>query len=166
MSTFKKILPMPYQSVLIFVVWLMLNNSISPGHILLGLVLALLIPYLTAPLRIPQPDIARPLKLLPYILLVMKDVVVANLQVALLVLGPTKNIKPGFIAVPLDIRQDLPVTMLASTVTMTPGTVSAEISQNNEYLYVHVLHLPEDPQKVIDYIKNQYEVRIKEIFGC
>ena len=162
----KRIFPLPHHSILIFVVWLMLNNSLSPGHILLGIVLGILIPYLSAPLRIPQPSIAKPLKLFPYVLMVLKDIIVANIQVALLVLGPTKNIKPGFIAVPLDIKDDLPLTVLASTVTMTPGTVSAEVSQENEYLYVHVLHLPEDEQEIISYIKTHYEAKIKEIFGC
>jgi multicomponent K+:H+ antiporter subunit E len=83
-----------------------------------------------------------------------------------LVIGPMNKIKPGFIAVPIDLTGTLPVTVLASTVTMTPGTVSADISKDEKWLYVHVLNLPNDEQEVIDLIKQRYESRVKEIFGC
>ena len=77
-----------------------------------------------------------------------------------------KRVKPGFIAVPLDLEDYLPITVLTSTVTMTPGTVSAELSQDKKFLYVHVLNMPEDENEVIDLIKQRYEARVKEIFGC
>jgi multicomponent K+:H+ antiporter subunit E len=68
--------------------------------------------------------------------------------------------------VPLDIVGALPITVLASTVTMTPGTVSAEVAKDKKWLYVHVLDMPDDEQEVIDLIKQRYESRVKEIFGC
>jgi len=144
----------------------MLNTSISLGHILLGAVLAIIIPLMCAPLRIPQPRIEKPFKAISYILIVLKDILVANFQVALLVVGPMRRIKPGFIAVPLDITDNLPITVLASTVTMTPGTVSGEVSKDKKWLYVHVLDMPENEQELIDLIKQRYESRVKEIFGC
>ena len=60
----------------------------------------------------------------------------------------------------------LSITVLASTVTMTPGTVSSEVSSDKKWLYVHVLNMPENEQEVIDLIKQRYESRVKEIFGC
>ena len=110
--------------------------------------------------------IKKPLKVVPYVLLVLKDIVVANIEVAILVIGPLKRIKPGFVAVPLDIHDTFPITILASTVTMTPGTVSSDVSSDNKWLYVHVLDMPDNEQEVIDLIKNRYESRVKEIFGC
>jgi multicomponent K+:H+ antiporter subunit E len=151
---------------MLLVVWLMLNSTISPGHILLGTVLAIIIPVLCASLRVPQPKIKRPLKTVSYILLVLKDVIVANFEVAFLVVGPMHRIKPGLIAVPLDLVDILPITVLVSTVTMTPGTVSADVSKDKKWLYVHVLDMPENEQEVIDLIKQRYESRVKEIFGC
>jgi multicomponent K+:H+ antiporter subunit E len=144
----------------------MLNTTLSLGHILLGSVLAIVIPLICAPLRVPQPTIKRPLKAISYTLIVLKDIIVANIEVALLVIGPMRNIKPGFVAVPLDLAETLPITMLASTVTMTPGTVSCDISNDKKWLYVHVLDMPENEQEVIDLIKQRYESRVKEIFGC
>lgn len=98
--------------------------------------------------------------------MVLGDIVVANIQVALLVVGPMRRINPGFVAVPLDLQETLPITVLASTVTMTPGTVSAEVTEDRKWLYVHVLDMPEDEQEVIGHIKQRYEAAIKEIFAC
>ena len=157
---------MPSHSLLLLVVWLVLNNTVSLGHIVLGSFFGFMIPLVCSPLRIPQPKMAKPLKLFPYILIVIKDVIIANIEVAVLVMGSMKKIQPGFIAIPLELKESLPITMLASTVTMTPGTVSAELSQDRAYLYVHVLSMPKDESEIIDYIKDTYEARLKEIFGC
>ena len=165
-NNFSRIMPMPLHSFFLLIVWLMLNTTLSLGHILLGSVLAIVIPLLCAPLRVPQPKVKRPLKAISYALIVLKDIVVANIEVSLLVIGPMNKIKPGFVAVPIDLTGTLPVTVLASTVTMTPGTVSADISKDEKWLYVHVLNMPNDEQEVIDLIKQRYESRVKEIFGC
>ena len=165
-KVFSRFIPMPLHSTSLVIVWLMLNSTTSLGHILLGSVLAIIIPLLCGPLRLPQPKVKRPLKLISYALIVLKDIVVANIEVALLVIGPMDKINPGFVAVPLELTGTLPVTLLASTVTMTPGTVSADISKDEKWLYVHVLNMPEQEQEVIDFIKQRYEARVKEIFGC
>lgn len=161
-----RLFPMPSHSLLLLIVWLMLNSTMSLGHIILGSILAVVIPLICAPLRIPQPAVKRPIKALIYVFVVLKDIIVANLEVAFLVIGPLRKIKPGFVAVPLDLKDTLPITVLASTVTMTPGTVSGELSKDKKWLYVHVLDMPENEQEVIDLIKQRYESRVKEIFGC
>ncbi|WP_100642782.1 Na+/H+ antiporter subunit E [Alteromonas facilis] len=166
MSMISRLVPMPLHSVILLVVWLMINSTLSLGHIILGSVLAITIPLLCAPLRVPQPVITRPFKFFSYALLVLKDIVVANVEVGLLVVGPMRRIQPGFVAVPLDLRDNFPITLLASTVTMTPGTVSSEVSSDKKWLYVHVLSMPENEQVLIDSIKQRYESRIKEMFGC
>ncbi len=166
MSLFSRLFPMPLHSTMLLVVWLMLNTSVSLGHIILGTVLAIVIPMLCAPLRVPQPKMKKPIKALSYILIVLKDIIVANFEVAFLVVGPMHKIKPGLVAVPLDLSDTLPITVLASTVTMTPGTVSADVSKDKKWLYVHVLDMPDDEQEVIDVIKQRYESHVKEIFGC
>jgi len=164
--TFSRLLPMPLHSLVLLIVWLMLNSTTSLGHILLGTVLAILIPLLCAPLRVPQPKIKRPFKAVSYVFLLLKDIIIANFEVAILVVGPMRRIKPGLVAVPIDLVDILPITVLVSTVTMTPGTVGADISKDKKWLYVHVLDMPENEQEVIDLIKQRYESRVKEIFGC
>lgn len=166
MSLTTKWLPMPLHSLLLLVVWLLLNNSLSLGHVVLGSILAICIPLICAPLQVKQPKIIRPFKAVAFVLLVLRDIVVANIEVAILVVGPMRRIKPGFVAVPLDLKEILPITILASTCTMTPGTVSAEVSEDRKWLYVHVLNMPENEQDIIDHIKQRYEAPIKEIFAC
>jgi multicomponent K+:H+ antiporter subunit E len=100
-----------------------------------------------------------------YLFLVLRDILSANFTVALLVIGPVKKLHPGFIAVPLDITSELGITLLASTVSLTPGTVSADISEDKKWLYIHALHL-EDSEALIADIKSRYEAPLKEIFGC
>lgn len=166
MNVFSRLVPMPLHSLMLLIVWLMINSTLSLGHIILGSVLAIAIPLLCAPLRVPQPSVTRPLKFFSYSLLVLKDILVANIEVGLLVVGPMRRIQPGFVAVPLDLCDNFPITLLASTVTMTPGTVSSEVSKDKKWLYVHVLSMPENEQELIDSIKQRYESRIKEMFSC
>lgn len=158
-------LPMPIHSLLLFVVWLLLNNTVAPGHILLGAVLALVIPVLCAPLKTEQPHVKRPWLALKYIVRVLSDIVVANVEVAILVLGPVRKLQPAFVAIPLDIREELPITLLASTISLTPGTVSSELSADRKWLYIHALHVT-DEQALIAAIKSRYEAPLKEIFAC
>ena len=160
-----KLLPMPFHSLLLFTVWLLMNNSISPGHIVLAVFFAISIPLLVNSMRDEQPKIRKPWLALRYFLMVLKDILVANIQVAALVLGPIKRLQPGFVAIPLDLNSDVGITVLASTVSLTPGTVSVEVSEDKRWLYVHALHL-DNEQDLIDEVKQRYEQPIKEILGC
>lgn len=160
-----KFLPMPFHTVLLFVVWLLLNNSMSVGHIVLALFFAITIPMLVNGMRDEHPKILKPWKAICYVLMVMKDIVVANVEVALWIIGPVKKLKPGFVAIPINIQSDLGITILASTVSLTPGTVSAEVSEDKQWLYIHALHL-DNESELIETVKQRYEKPIKEIFGC
>ncbi|MCU4676786.1 Na+/H+ antiporter subunit E [Catenovulum sp. 2E275] len=172
----KKIFPTPATSLLLLVVWLLLNNSLSAGQIILGSVLAIVIPWVTSPFRDEHSSVKKPFLALKQILIVLYDIITANMQVAVLILGPNKKLRPAFVKVPLDMTDALPITLLASTVSLTPGTVSAEvypiseehhISQSDEqkYLLIHVLDL-KDEAELIQQIKTRYEAPLKEIFQC
>lgn len=171
-----KWLPAPILSILLFLVWLLLNNSVSAGHIVLAVILAIVIPLAASPFRTKQPLIIKPGLAIRHLLLVLYDIVTANVQVAILILGPTKKLTPGFIKVPLDLTHSMPITILASTVSLTPGTVSAEVlpwtetfieGQDSEqrFLLIHVLDL-KDEQALINTIKQRYEAPLMEIFQC
>lgn len=160
-----RMFPMPFHSMLLFVIWLLLNNSLSAGHLLLATILAVIIPWAVSSMTTERPRIKKPMLAISYVFLVLKDIISANFSVALLVVGPLKKLSPGFVAVPLDIETELGITLLASTVSLTPGTVSAEISEDQKWLYVHALHL-ENPEELIEEVKSRYEAPLKEIFGC
>lgn len=160
----KKLIPHPLLSLTLTVVWLMLVNTFSLGNLLLGGVLGLLIPVLTAPYWPGRPNVRGPFKMIEYVLIVIWDIVVANIEVALLILfKPNRDLKSAWVTVPLDLRSPEAITVLAGTITMTPGTVSAMLSSCGTSILVHCLHT-DDPEAVRDEIKNRYERRLKEIF--
>jgi multicomponent K+:H+ antiporter subunit E len=159
------IFPMPTTTFVLFIVWLLLNQSVAPGHLVLAALFAITIPWLVSGLQEDQSRIRRPFKAVFFLLKVFYDIVTANIQVAIQVIGPIRFLQPGFIAVPLDIKGDFPITVLASTISLTPGTLSAEISEDKAWLYVHALHL-KDETATIREIKKRYEAPLMEIFGC
>jgi multicomponent K+:H+ antiporter subunit E len=160
-----RLVPHPRLSVVLAVLWLLLANSISLGQVLLGIALGLAI-GLAASSTLPEiPVVRAPVKAAGYLMLVLRDIVVANLEVAQLVVGPLARLRPRVVAVPLDIDDPVVAAVLAATVTLTPGTVSVDLDVGARLLTVHVLNAADD-QSVIDGIKSRYEARLKEIFRC
>lgn len=149
---------------MLWLTWLLLNGF-SVGHALLALILAVVLPLGTRPFWPQVPLVRDRMGLLRFVLRVAKDILLANLAVALKVLGPVKDLQPGFVEVPLDLRDSFAITVLTSTVSLTPGTVSADVSEDRTRLLVHALHV-EDPQALVAEIKQRYEGPIKEIFEC
>ncbi|MGI3171023.1 Na+/H+ antiporter subunit E [Pseudooceanicola sp. C21-150M6] len=160
-----RILPHPLLTFLLALVWCMLINHISLGTIVFGLILGIVIPFMTAPYWPDRPKMARPFRMVGYVLIVMWDILVANVVVAGIVLFKSNRaMKPCWVAIPLDLKSPEAITILAGTITLTPGTVSADVSDEGHSLLVHALDA-DDPDAVRDEIKDRYERRLKEIFG-
>jgi Multisubunit Na+/H+ antiporter, MnhE subunit len=159
----KRWLPSPPLSVLVFCFWLLLNDAVTAGHALMGLVLALLIPPFAARLDREFARIGSLRKVPRMIGVLLLDIVRSNITVALQVLGPERNIHPGFIWVPLDISNIHGIAVLTSIITLTPGTVSSALSDDRRYLLVHVLNLA-DADQLVQQIKTRYEKPLMEIF--
>jgi len=160
-----RLLPHPLLSLLLMLLWLLLSNSAAPGQLLLGALFGLLIPLFTRRFW-PEPlRVARPALLISFAGRVLKDIVVANFAVARVVLGPADAIRPVFVRVPLDIQGDFPITVLASVVSLTPGTVSTDLDPEQNSLWVHALS-EENPERLVRQIKQRYEAPIREIFQC
>jgi multicomponent K+:H+ antiporter subunit E len=99
-----------------------------------------------------------------YSVMVLWDIIIANIQVAWIVLTvPNSKLKPAWIVVPRELRQPEAITVLAGTITLTPGTVSADLSDGGHSLLVHVLHT-DDADAVRDEIMTRYQSHLKEIF--
>lgn len=162
---FHWLLPHPFLTLLLAVVWTILQNQVSAGMVVFGLLLGVLIPWGTSVWWPDTPKGFRLSRMTSYIFIVLWDIVVANVQVAWIVLTvPNARLQPAWIVVPLDLRQPEAITVLAGTITLTPGTVSADLSDAGHSLLVHVLHT-DDPDAVRDDIKTRYERRLKEIFS-
>ena len=155
----------PVVVVLLTLLWLLLNQSLAPAHILLGLVLAVGIARYTSSLRPLQAHVKRLDLAALLILVVIKDIVLNNLAVARIVVGvkPIRSIRSGFVRIAFTLRDPHGLAALAAIVTATPGTVWAGLSTSGDTLTLHVLDL-EDEDQVIQLIKHRYEQPLMRIF--
>lgn len=157
-------LPSPVLSVMVAGVWLMLVNSLAPAHLLSALILGLILPLPMQRLRTTQAGLRHPGKIFRLTVKVLWDIVLSNIEVARRILGPESALRPDFIWIPLDIQNPYGIATLAGIITMTPGTLSAELSPDNRYLLVHCFNLA-DAQDQIEQIKQRYEAPLMEIFS-
>lgn len=161
----KNWLPQPLFSLCLWLIWLLLGNTLAPGQVLLGALLALILPLFTVRFWPDRPRLRHPLKLVRYIAVLLWDIVVANLVVARLILGPTRKLRPAFIRLPLDLCSEFAIVVLANTISLTPGTVSADLSLDRRSLLIHALDV-EDEAQTIAHLKRRYERPLQEIFEC
>ncbi|RDC71139.1 Na+/H+ antiporter subunit E [Rhodovulum sp. 12E13] len=160
----RRIFPHPQLTLMLTGVWLLLVNTVSAGNLLLGLVFGLAIPVITQPFWQKRPVIKRPLRVVEYIALVTWDIVMANVVVAYTILFKSNaRTRSAWVRVPLDLTSPEAITLLAGTITMTPGTVASVLSADASSILVHCLDT-DDPEAVRDEIKHRYERRLKEIF--
>ncbi len=160
----KSILPTPLLSLALLALWLLLNRSVSAGHLILGTVLAIAIPLLTAGLRPMRVRVRRPGMILRLAFNVMVDTVQSNIAVARLLLAPgSRRHAAGFVQIPLQLRDPNALAVLAVITCITPGSAWAEISVDRSMLMLHLLELG-DPADVVARVKARYEQPLMEIF--
>jgi multicomponent K+:H+ antiporter subunit E len=160
----RRLLPSPVLSVSLFALWLVLNQSLDAGHLLLAAVLGLLVPRLTARLRPGHPRIRRPDVLLRLILTVGIDVVVSGCEVGWGVLQSRwRPPNSAFVKIPLDLRDPAALASLAIITSVVPGTVWSELALDRSVLLLHVFDLGDEGAFVAGY-KSRYEKPLMEIF--
>ena len=158
-------LPHPLLTPVLTATWLLLNNSLAPGHLVLGLLLGLVIPRFTLAFWPERVRIRRPGALAALAGVFLSDVLVANFAVARLVLAGPRALRPAFVAVPLELRNELAISLLANIICLTPGTVSARLSADRRELLVHALDCA-DGEALVATIKSRFEAPLLEIFEC
>lgn len=160
-----RVLPQPVVSLLILALWMALAPALTIGQFLLGFVLAIAIPWFTHRLWPNYPRLRRPFLAVRLFVRVLADIVIANIEVARLVLGPLDRLNPHLIELPLDIDDPFIATIFASIITLTPGTVSVDIDRRRRIVLVHALNVTDIPDAIAT-MKRRYEAPLKEIFGC
>ena len=161
----KRVLPHPALSAMLLIVWLLMANHITVGGIVLGGIFALILPKFTQPFWPDRPRMRFRRAFLGYLAIVLVDIVVANFEVAAIILfKPTRDLRPAWLTIPLDLASPEAITVFAGTISLTPGTVSADVSACGRYLLVHALHAP-DPAAEIAKVKARYEARLMRIFA-
>jgi multicomponent K+:H+ antiporter subunit E len=160
----KRLFPHPYLSLTLMILWFLLVNHLKLGSLVMAAILATAIPLITSQWWPDRPRIRRPFGLAAYGFLVLWDVIVANFQVAWIILFlPNARIRSAWVTVALDLTSPEAISLLAGTITMTPGTLTADFSADGRALLIHALHAP-DPDALRDQIKARYENRLKRIF--
>lgn len=159
----KRLLPRPILAAAVFATWLALNETLHPAHLVLAALLALALPRWLGPLLPAAPVALRPLVVLRLLGRLLQDIVVSNLQVARRILGPESAIHPGFVWLPLRLRNPYGTATLAAIVTMTPGTLSADVSADGRWLLIHALDLG-DERALLESVRRRYEEPLLELF--
>jgi multicomponent K+:H+ antiporter subunit E len=160
----RRLLPHPALAVMIAIVWLLLLNEVTVGGLLVGLAVAVVVPQLTAPFWPDRPKIRFGWAVIEYLAVVVWDIVLANFHVAWLILfRRNASLHSHWLVIPLDIRSPEAITALAGTISLTPGTVTADVSADGRSLLVHALDAPE-PELEVARIKQRYEARLLRIF--
>ena len=152
-------------TIALVVMWLLLNQTLAFGQIVLGAVLAIALSWASRRLRPLQPRIKR-LHLVPLLLVrVLRDIVRSNIAVARIVLGLVRDreVRSGFVDIPLELRDPHALAVLAGIVTSTPGTVWVGLAPDGSHVTLHVLDLRDD-EEWIDWIKLRYERLLMALF--
>lgn len=159
----RRLIPHPGLSVMLVIVWLLMANNVTFGGLFVGIVIGILLPIFTAPFWPSRPDVNYRAGI-AYLGLVLWDIVVANFQVAAIILFKrNRDLKPYWLVIPMELETPEAITVLAGTISLTPGTVSTDVSACGRYLLVHALDTP-DPQAEIARIKSRYEARLRRVF--
>jgi multicomponent K+:H+ antiporter subunit E len=154
----------PALSVLLAVEWLLLRQSVVPSDVITAVVLGLVVPRVTHRFLGPA---TRPRALataLRFTFVVLWDIVVSNLNVARIVLSPISDPHPAWVRVPLETHHPTAISLLATIITMTPGTVSCIVDEQARQIVVHALDC-DNASAMAAQIKLRYERPLMEIFG-
>lgn len=159
----KRWFPHPGFSVLLALVWLMLMDSFSLGQILLAVLVGWFMPWSTESLWPRRTPLKKPLMMGRYVLVLLYDIIVANLVVAWWIIGPSRRLKPAFVEYPTELTDRLAISVLANTISLTPGSVTADISLSRSVILIHALNVTDD-EALVRTIRERYEQPLKEIF--
>lgn len=158
----KRWFPAPLLSAGLWAMWLGLNDSLEPAHLLMGAVLGWAVPWLMAPLRPAGPAVKRPLVLARLVMRVGRDVIVSGLGVTRGVMTQ-RSPRGAFVRVPLDLRDPSALAALAIITSVIPGTVWCELAPDRSAVLLHVFD-PAGEAEFIAHYKTAYERPLLEIF--
>ncbi|MDX1574274.1 MAG: Na+/H+ antiporter subunit E [Methylophaga sp.] len=159
-----RLFPHPVLSLILWIIWLLLNNTVSAGHMVLGALLAIFIPWFSSGFWPETIQIRKPWLLMKYLALVLWEIMIANVVVAKMIMDRAHKLQPGFIAYPLTLKSPIAISLLANTISLTPGTVSCDLSKDGRTLLIHALHI-DDAAVIKADIARKFEQPLEEIFA-
>ena len=153
-------------SFVLAVIWCLFNESFALDIFIFGFLLALFIVFLLRRAYLEPHYVQRLLRIVGFILIFIKEVIKANIAVIRIVYHPRLKLylKPGILEYPLTVDTGFSITLLANAITLTPGTLSVDVSPDRKYLYIHFLHV-DHPEKAKESIRNFLEKPILQIWN-
>ncbi|HHY20463.1 MAG TPA: Na+/H+ antiporter subunit E [Bacilli bacterium] len=149
-------------NLIIAIVWMFLNNDWSPVSFVIGYFIGIFLLFLLRrflPNRFYLTNVIAVIKL---VLIFIRELILSNISVLKLVLAPNLNMQPGIFAYKTELKSDWEITILSSLITLTPGTLVIDVSDDNSTLYIHAIDVP-DAEETIQSIKDSFEKAIMEV---
>ncbi len=149
-------------NTLLALVWVALTGTFTPTNYGIGFVVGFILLWMTQRLMLPSHYFQKVPQVIAFTLFFLWELVKANFRMAAIVLSPRLTIRPAVVAIPLEARSNTQITLLANLITLTPGTLYLDVSQDRCIMYVHVMHV-EDLDEFRRDIKDGFERRVMEI---
>ena len=149
-------------NILMAIAWMLLAGEVSAGTFDGGMIIGYLILWLSRSAWGETKYFTKIPLVIMFVFYFLKELIIANLKVAFDIVTPKDYMEPGIIAVPLDVRTNIEITLFANLVTLTPGTLSLDVSPDRKILYVHALYV-KDADRFRDELKNGLEKRLIEV---
>ncbi|QTD42692.1 Na+/H+ antiporter subunit E [Sporosarcina sp. Te-1] len=149
-------------NVFIAVTWMFMTSSFSASTFVIGYLIGLILLFLTRRFFKNRLYFWKLWAALKLTLLFLKELTLSNISVFMLVIRPKLNLQPMIFALPTELEHDWEITLLSSLITLTPGTIVVNVSDDQRTLYIHALDV-DDVDEAIDSIKNSFEKAIMEV---
>lgn len=149
-------------NLLLALLWEAITGRTDAANLLLGFALGYIVLWWLRPLLGPTQYFRKLPESIRFTFFFLRELIHSNFRVAWDVITPQSRRKPGIVAIPLDVSSDMEITFLANLITLTPGTLSLDVSDDRRVLYVHGMFV-EDPQLMREQIKNGFERRVLEL---
>jgi multicomponent Na+:H+ antiporter subunit E len=143
-------------------IWAAVTGRFDLSNVLVGMVIGYVVLFVAQPVMGSTAYFSRIHHVLGFALFYVWELILANLRIAADVLTPKPRIRPGVLAIPLEAKTDAEITMLANLITLTPGSVSLDVSSDRRFLYLHAMYV-DDLAKYREAIKNNMERRVLEV---
>ena len=150
-------------NLVLALLWAMANGEVTLLTLGSGFLVGMLVLHLVGPVLGDSRYALRFLGAIGLIVFFLRELLLSSVRVAIDVLRPTFTMRPAIIQVPLDVQDDVQITMLANLISLTPGTLSVDVSDDKKNLYVHAMY-GDDPDAEVKRIKHSFEHRIQEVF--
>lgn len=153
-------------TIVLALIWAFVTGSFTSLNLLFGILLAFCVLYLLRDYAAPPKTLRQLRRAVSLGMLFIRELVVSAVQVAIVVLTPDlrRVLRPAVIAFPLSVKSDAEITLLANLITLTPGTLSVDVSEDRSVLYIHVLTLS-SRETLIAQIAGGFETKVREVFA-